>query len=279
MAAQRKPEEKPKKNPILSRRDVLKIAGATAGAAIVTEVVTAGPLSPEAIEGIGAESHPHQGSSEYEWHMAIDLSKCIGCYYCVRACQAVNDVADDGMRWNIVFPELTEADVDFFMNRPCQHCQNAPCVRVCPVGATWVRPDGIVAMDYDRCIGCRYCEVACPYDVRRFNWKAPETENRFVPQWGEPEIPRRVRGVVEKCTFCVQRIDRAIEQGLKPGLNRGLTPACVEICPVNARIFGDINDPESPVSEFLRENDTFRLREDWGTEPKVHYVRPDVEEA
>lgn len=279
MAAQRKPEEKPKKNPILSRRDVLKIAGATAGAAIVTEVVTAGPLSPEAIEGIGAESHPHQGSSEYEWHMAIDLSKCIGCYYCVRACQAVNDVADDDMRWNIVFPELTEADVDFFMNRPCQHCQNAPCVRVCPVGATWVRPDGIVAMDYDRCIGCRYCEVACPYDVRRFNWKAPETENRFVPQWGEPEIPRRVRGVVEKCTFCVQRIDRAIEQGLKPGLNRGLTPACVEICPVNARIFGDINDPESPVSEFLRENDTFRLREDWGTEPKVHYVRPDVEEA
>lgn len=279
MVAKKKPDEKPKKNSILSRRDVLKVAGATAGAAIVTEVVTAGPLSSEAIEGIGAKSHPHQGSSEYEWHMAIDLSKCIGCYYCVRACQAINDVADDEMRWNIVFPEVSEAEVDFFMNRPCQHCQNAPCVRVCPVGATWVRPDGIVAMDYNRCIGCRYCEVACPYDVRRFNWKAPESDNRFVPKWGEPEIARRPRGVVEKCTFCMQRIDRAIEQGLKPGLNRGVSPACVEICPVNARVFGDINDPESPVSKFLSENDTFRLREDWGTQPKVHYVRPEVEEA
>ena len=260
---------------ILSRRDLLKIAGATAGAAVVTEVVTRGPLSAEAVRGIGAESHPYQGSTEHQWHMVIDLTRCIGCYYCVRACQAVNDVPDDAMRWNIVFPEQLDDGTEFFMNRPCQHCQEAPCVRVCPVGATWVRPDGIVAMDYDRCIGCRYCEVACPYDVRRFNWKKPEGDNRFVPKWGDPEIDRRPRGVVEKCTFCVQRIDRAVEMGLTPGKNRGVTPDCVEICPVNARIFGDILDENSPVSEYLQEHPSFRLREDWGTQPKVHYIRPE----
>jgi len=270
-------KKKTKKTTILTRRDLLKIAAATATAAVVTEVVTQGPLSAEAVQGIGAETHPQQGSSEHQWHMVIDLSKCIGCYYCVRTCQAVNDVADDDMRWNIVFPEETENGTSFYMSRPCMHCQEAPCVRVCPVGATWVRPDGIVAMDYTRCIGCRYCEVACPYDVRRFNWKVPTTENRFVPAWGQPEIDRRPRGVVEKCTFCVQRIDRAIENGLTPGVNRGVGPACVEICPVNARIFGDIRDPESPLSVYIREHDTFRLREDWGTQPKVHYVRPDTE--
>lgn len=280
MAAKKQVEvEKKPSRAILTRRDLLKIAAATAAAAVVTEVVTSGPLSAEAIQGIGASSHPHQGSAEHEWHMAIDLSKCIGCYYCVRACQAVNDVSDDEMRWNIVFPERTENGTDFYMNRPCQHCQEAPCVRVCPVGATWVRPDGIVAMDYKRCIGCRYCEVACPYDVRRFNWKTPEATNRFQPKWGNKEVESRPRGVVEKCTFCVHRIDRGLEQGLTPGVDRSATPACVAICPVNARIFGDIKDPESPVSTYLRENDTFRLREDWGTKPKVHYVRPEKEKA
>ncbi len=281
---QNKPEPKPvppknKKTALLTRSDFLKIAGTTAGAALVTELVITGPLSAEAIRGIGAEAHPHQGSTDHEWHMAIDLSECIGCGYCMSACQAVNDVPEDEMRWNIVFPERMEDGVEFFMNRPCQHCQEAPCVRVCPVGATWVRPDGIVAMDYTRCIGCRYCEVACPYDVRRFNWKDSETANPYQPTWGEPEVDRRPRGVVEKCTFCVQRIDRGLQLGLKPGVDRSVTPACVEICPVNARVFGDILDPESPVSRFLRQHDTFRLREEWGTQPKVHYVRPQKEEA
>lgn len=276
MMAKQKERKKGKKvSPVLSRRDLLKIAGATAAAAIVTEVVTSGPLSAEAIQGLGAASHPHQGSADHQWHMAIDLSKCIGCYYCVRACQAVNDVPDDEMRWNIVFPERTENGAEFYMNRPCQHCQDAPCVRVCPVGATWVRPDGIVAMDYDRCIGCRYCQVACPYDVRRFNWKITEGPNKYQPRWGKAEVERRPRGVVEKCTFCVHRIDRAYELGLTPGEDPRVTPACVVACPVNARIFGDILDEESPISKFLRENNTFRLREDWGTAPKVHYVRPE----
>ena len=269
----KKTTKKKEKQPFLSRRDMVKIGGATVGAALLTEIVISGPLSSEAIQGIGAATH-NQGSEDHEWHMGIDLSKCIGCYYCVRACQATNNVPNDQMRWNIVFPERTANGIDFFMNRPCQHCQEAPCVRVCPVGATWVRPDGLVAMDYERCIGCRYCQVACPYDVRRFNWGAPTGENQYVPAWGEPEVSRRERGVIEKCTFCSHRIDRALELGLTPGVDQQVTPACVAVCPVNARIFGDIKDPESPISVFLRENQTFRLREDWGTQPKVHYAGP-----
>ncbi len=263
------------KTKLLSRRDVLKIAGATGATVVVSQFFVSGPLTADAIEGLERET---EASTSQEWHMGIDLEKCIGCQYCVWTCQATNNVPEDLMRWNVGFPEQTESGTDFFMTRPCLHCQEAPCVKVCPVGATWVREDGIVAMDYDRCIGCRYCEVACPYDVRRFNWGPPEEENPYVPTWGTPEIPQRARGVVEKCTFCVQRIDRGVSQGLTPGIDSQATPACVNICPVGARVFGDTNDPESPISAFLRENETFVLREDFGTEPKVHYVRPSKEE-
>ena len=266
-----------RKPPLLSRRDALKIIGATGATAVVAQAVTAGPLSSGAIEGLKRETH--HASSDHEWHMVIDLEQCIGCQYCIWACQATNDVPEDNMRWNIGFPERTENGTDFFMTRPCLHCQEAPCTKVCPVGATWVREDGIVAMDYDRCIGCRYCEVACPYDVRRFNWGTIDTENAYQPTWGVAEVDRRERGVAEKCTFCVHRIDRGLSQGLTPGVDPQATPACVNICPVNARIFGDVKDPESPVSKYLAEHETFRLREDFGTEPKVHYVRPEIEEA
>lgn len=259
---------------LLSRRDVLKIGGATLAVAAVSQVVISGPFTADSVKGLEREENGHGEVGKHQWHMAIDLSLCIGCSYCVRACQAVNDVPDDDMRWNIVFPEQTEVGVEFYMNRPCQHCQEAPCTRVCPVGATWVRADGIVAMDYDRCIGCRYCQVACPYDVRRFNWRVVKDENEYVPTWGIPEIERRPRGVVEKCTFCVQRIDRGLSQGLTPGVDSAATPACVDACPVNARIFGDILDVESPVSKYLKEHESFVLHEEWGTQPKVHYIRP-----
>ncbi len=267
------------KKPLVSRKEFLQIAGSTGAATIITQLISSGPLSPEAIKGIGERTHPFaEGESKHTWCMIIDLSTCIGCQYCVWACQATNDVPEDEMRWNIGYPERTESGTDFFMTRPCLHCQEAPCVKVCPVGATWIRKDGIVTMDYNRCIGCRYCQVACPYDVRRFNWKPSSAENPYHPTWGTPEIDRRARGVVEKCTFCSHRIDRGLEQGLTPGVDREATPACVNICPVNARIFGDHNDPDSPLSIFVRENETFRLREDFGTEPKVHYVRPEKEE-
>jgi len=273
-------KKKDKKPPLLTRRDVLKIGGITAAAAAFTQLVNPGKLEADTIQLIGKDSHEDSGaSSEFKWCMVIDLDECIGCSYCMYACQAVNDVPDDDMRWNVVFAERTFDGIDFTMSRPCFHCEDAPCVSVCPVEATWKREDGIVAMDYDRCIGCRYCEVACPYDVRRFNWKLSEEENEYQPVWGIAEVERRPRGVVEKCTFCVQRIDRGIELGLTPGIDRIATPACVNICPVNARVFGNHNDPESPISKFIEKNNTFLLHEEWGTTPKVHYVRPKKKES
>lgn len=264
--------QSPSKPAILTRRDLIKILGATGAGVLFTQIFSSGPLSADAVQGLHRES---DASATHDWHMVIDLEKCIGCQYCVWACQATNDVPDEEMRWNVGFPERTEGGTDFFMTRPCLHCEEAPCVRVCPVGATWIREDGIVAMDYDRCIGCRYCEVACPYDVRRFNWGTSENENIYQPIWGEAEIDRRPRGVVEKCSFCSHRIDRGLAQGLTPGIDPQATPACVNACPVEARIFGDINDAESPVAKYLAEHETFRLREDLGTKPKVHYVRPE----
>ena len=124
------------------------------------------------------------------------------------------------------------------------HCAKAPCVEVCPVKASYYRDDGIVMMDYDRCIGCRYCEVACPYEARSFNWKDFDGPNPAVPEWGQPEIERRPRGVVEKCSFCYQRIDRGLSLGLQPGVDADATPACCVVCPTGARVFGDLNDPE-----------------------------------
>ncbi len=277
----KKTKKNKKSNPsILSRRELLQIAGATGATALVTGLVTSGPLSPDAVVGIKRETSAHGGAlGEHQWSMVIDLEKCIGCQYCIWACQATNDVPEDEMRWNIGFPERTESGADFFMTRPCFHCKDAPCVKVCPVGATWIREDGIVAMDYTRCIGCRYCQVACPYDARRFNWKVSESENTYQPTWGIAEVERRPRGVIEKCTFCVHRIDRGLEQGLVPGIDWAATPACVNACPVGARVFGDVNDPDSPISLFLGEIDTFRVREDYGTEPNVYYVRPETKEA
>ena len=159
-------------------------------------------------------------------------------------------------------------------SRPCLQCQHAPCVEVCPVKATYHREDGLVVMDYDRCIGCRYCEVACPYDARRFNWTAPLFENPYVPTWGVPEVERRPRGVVEKCTFCIQRIDNGLDAGCSPGVDYDATPACVNACPVGARAFGNLNDPDCEISKIIAENPTIRLRDDLGTDPSVYYIPP-----
>jgi len=133
-------------------------------------------------------------------------------------------------------------------------------------------------MAYDRCIGCRYCEVACPYQARSFNWAAFTGDNLAVPGWGEPEVDRRPRGVPEKCSFCYQRIDRGRALGLEPGVDADATPACVVVCPTGARLFGDLNDPESTVSKALKENPSYRLREDLGTGPRVYYI-PAVADA
>ena len=261
----------------LTRRDFLMIAGTAVGSFVVAQVVTTGPLSPFGSlkqDQLSPGEKEHEGTdSPYHWGMVIDLDKCIGCEYCLRACTATNDV-EPHRTWNIVVEEKNSAGNTFYFSRPCLHCQDAPCVEVCPVKATYVRDDGLVIMDYTRCIGCRYCEVACPYDARKFNWEERTDENIYAPTWGTPEIERRPRGVIEKCTFCVHRIDRGLEQGLIPGESRESTPACVNICPVEARVFGNLKDPDSHISQVIASNATFRLREELGTEPSVYYIPP-----
>jgi len=250
-----------------SRRDFLKVAGAMTGAAVLTQVVNRSRLSGRALS-------QHGGGEGARWGMLIDINKCIGCNYCTYACQAVNNLQDD-MAYSVVTKETTQTGAEYFLSRPCMHCDDAPCVHVCPVNATYLRPDGIVTMDYDLCIGCRYCEIACPYDVRVFNWKKNTETSPRVPEYGVPEVPPRPRGVMEKCTFCQHRIDPGVERGLTPGVDPQATPACVIACPTVARIFGDLNDPESPISKALSETTlTIRLREDLSTSPKVYYIPP-----
>jgi Fe-S-cluster-containing dehydrogenase component len=230
----------------VKRRDFLKLAAAGA--------VVAGGLRLAKL----ASASEGNGSSPHKWVMVIDQSKCTGCEYCTKA------------------GKVGEKTV--YLSRPCMHCEHAPCVEVCMVKASYHRPDGIVMMDYDRCIGCRYCEIACPYNARAFNWEKFDGPNPAVPEWGQPEVERRPRGVVEKCSFCAHRIDRGLTLGLKPGIDEEATPACVVACPVGARTFGDLNDPESAVSKLLASNSSYRLREDLGTAPRVYYLTAHEEE-
>ncbi|HSM55777.1 MAG TPA: 4Fe-4S dicluster domain-containing protein [Candidatus Sulfomarinibacteraceae bacterium] len=244
----------------LRRREFLKLS--LAGLA-----VTAGPAV--AWRSVRPSAAP-RGDSKHSWAMVIDQQKCVGCGHCTLACRARNDVPPT-MSWNRI---VEDEQKETFLSIPCMHCEDAPCVHVCPVNATYQRADGIVMMDYDRCIGCRYCEMACPYASRVFNWTEFSGDNPAVPSWGQPDVPRRPRGVVEKCTFCVERIDRGLENGLTPGVDKAATPACVVACPTGARLFGDLNDPESPVSKALARYSSFRLRENLGTGPRVYYLPP-----
>ncbi len=244
----------------IKRRDFMKLSLAGLATATLAMQMKTGP-----------REHGGGETSDHRWGMIIDLNKCVGCEECTLACRANNDVPPD-ISWNRVLEVEQQADKTIYATVPCMHCENAPCVGVCPVGATYHRADGIVMMDYERCIGCRYCQMACPYGARSFNWQAFTGKNTAVPEHGSPEIERRPRGVVEKCSFCYQRIDRGLEMGLMPGVDREATPACVNACPVGARIFGDMNDPESAVSQQLETHTAFRLYEDKGTEPRVYYL-------
>jgi Fe-S-cluster-containing dehydrogenase component len=230
------------------------------------------------------------------WGMVIDLDKCTACQACTIACQAENNVPfagpeqtalDRSKHWQDVMAELGEESEypDFhirFIPRPCMHCENPPCVMVCPVGATYVDEEGLVRMNYDRCIGCRYCTTACPYAIRYFNWYAPrypaDDDDRL--NYLNPNVPRRPVGVVEKCSFCIHRLEQAKREAAAQG--RELTdadvvllPACNQACPASARYFGDLDDPESTVSRLARSPRAFRLLEDLGTEPKVYYLAED----
>jgi phenylacetyl-CoA:acceptor oxidoreductase subunit 1 len=249
----------------VNRRDFLKL----------TAVGVAVAAGARAIQSADASGEGPKG--EHQWAMIIDQSKCTGCDYCTLACRAHNDVPPD-ISWNKVLESGKVGDHIVYVARPCMQCEKAPCVEVCPVGASHYRDDGIVMMDYDLCIGCRYCQVACPYDARSFNWKKFEVPNPAVPEWGSPEVERRPRGVPEKCSFCYQRIDRGLELGLTPGVDTDATPACCIACPTGTRLFGDLNDPNSNVSQILSQNTHFRLREDLGTGPRVYYLPAESEE-
>jgi len=247
------------------RRDFLKISAVGVSALAGLRMINrAGASSAE----VGA----------HQWAMVIDQDKCTGCGYCTLSCQAHNDVPPE-ISWCKVIQVEDVGGKNVFISRPCMQCGKAPCVDVCPVKASYYRNDGIVMMDYDRCIGCRYCEAACPYGARAFNWKAFTGPNPAVPEWGQPEVKRRGRGVVEKCAFCYQRIDRGLELGMTPGVDADATPACVVACPVGARVFGDLKDHGSNVSKLLRERVSFQLRDDLGTSPRVYYLSPDPQGA
>jgi Fe-S-cluster-containing dehydrogenase component len=249
----------------LNRRDFIKLSAV--GLAVAAGV--------KALNNANASSG---AQGEHQWAMVIDQSKCTGCGYCTLACQAHNDINPD-IEWNTV-SEMGEINgKQVYLARPCMQCEHAPCVEVCPVGASYYRDDGIVMMDYDKCIGCRYCQVACPFQARSFNWEKFEGENPAVPEFGQPEVERRPRGVPEKCAFCYQRIDRGLALGLKVGVDAEATPACCVACPTGARVFGDLNDPESNVSKLLNEHPSYRLREDLGVKPRVYYLPVDVEEG
>lgn len=223
------------------------------------------------------------------WGMVIDLDKCVGCQACTIACKVENDVPHGSpqeqkrrreLYWHRVIAvsegEYPTQRVEL-IPMPCMHCDDAPCVTVCPAKATYHRDDGIVVQDFRRCIGCRYCIVACPYGVRSFNFNDQSEQEYHRPDLppdrasrGPWPFPRRIRGVVEKCTFCFHRIDRGLKEGKKIGID--VVPACVEACPTKARTFGDLDDSNSGVSRLLAARGSFRLREELSTHPKVFYL-------
>lgn len=208
------------------------------------------------------------------WTMVADLERCVGCQTCTAACRHAN-ATSPAIQWRKVldleagtYPNVSRT----FVPVGCQHCAEPPCMYVCPTTATRQRPDGIVTIDYDICIGCAYCEVACPYQARFL-----EHGPHFA--YGASALPNEIEraddarfGVAQKCTFCSDRIDYGIANGLTPGMDPLATPACVNACIADALHFGDIDDPNSNVSRLLRQQRSFRMHEELGTEPGFYYV-------
>jgi len=243
------------------------VAGALAGGKLVQVVSAAQDAAPSSAPGALTASR---------WGMVIDTRKCLkdeGCVACIEACHQAHNVPSipdprREVKWiwkekvahalpsqesEYPNPELAEREVLVF----CNHCDEPPCVRVCPTQATWKRDsDGIVMMDWHRCIGCRYCVAACPYGSRSFNWSDPRPDIARITA----DYPTRSKGVVEKCTFCNER------------LAQGQLPHCVESCPEGALVFGDLADPNSEVRRLLAENLIFRRKPELGTKPEVFYI-------
>lgn len=250
-----------------SRRDFLKIIVLSSAGLVCPALARLGSA-----KGSSFLSRP-QALRASRWGMVVDALNCRPeCTDCVAACNRVHNVPDfgntkDEIWWISLQPpeKIFPADAHSYSHaalkeRPlpvlCNHCDNPPCVRVCPTKATFKRADGIVVMDYHRCIGCRFCMAACPYGARSMNYRDPRP---FIAKVN-PDFPTRCKGVVEKCNFCEER------------LARGELPACVEACSEKALIFGDLDDPESAPRRLLKERLSIRRRPELGTNPQIYYL-------
>ena len=221
-----------------------------------------------------------------KWQMVVDVDKCTGCQACVIACQAENNVplnSDEIFRqrramewirieryWEGEFPDVKAR----FLPVLCQQCGSAPCEPVCPVFATYHNNEGLNVQVYNRCVGTRYCQNNCPYHVSFFNFWEPVWPESLRNQLN-PDVTVRSRGIMEKCTFCVQRVRRGELDADREGreLRDGdIQPACAQACPTDALMFGDVKDPQSRVSQFANDKRAFHLREQLGTEPNVIYL-------
>ena len=251
------------------RRKFLKLAGFAAVCAAAKQPLTRLAAAEE------AAAVPREAARKIRWAMVVDPRKCLeheNCTACIEACDHAHNIPvftnpKHEVKWiwktrfADAFPDQDASYVDpTLTDKPvltlCNHCDNPPCVRVCPTQATWKRRDGIVAMDWHRCIGCRYCMAACPYGSRSFNWEDPRPHIAKE----NPDFPTRTKGVVEKCTFCDERIDL------------GQAPACVTACKEKALVFGDLDDPASEVRQLLRTRFALRRHAGLGTQPEVFYL-------
>lgn len=261
-----------------TRREVL-LLGAAAGVALG---------KPALAQAEGAPS-PDAPAPPRRFGMAIDLDRCVRCQACVVACATENNVAPLGAEqsarcrpthWmDMLVPTDRPGDAlgDDPMPIPCMHCEQPECVKVCPVGATYRDDDGVVVQVWDRCIGCRYCMVACPYSRRYYNWTQPAWPGRSASR-ANPDVAVRPAGIVEKCTLCQHRIraryERAhLDEEAVTDADLRRLPACAETCPSEAITFGDLADPHSTVAGLAASGRAFRLLEQLGTGPKIFYVR------